>query len=162
MHKTIEEMEESDFEEHKKLPVHMQTEKLHNLSEEGNGFWFAITFRYYDFQSDEKDAQLVQSVTKSDVLNMYKKFIDPAFDKHSKLSVLLCSQNLPGPKSSEEAAKSFLHVLHKAGIKVNEEEYNAGCQDELPVAQVHVLTFSYFIIETSWLDIHVNTSQPVC
>ncbi|EJD07222.1 insulin-degrading enzyme [Fomitiporia mediterranea MF3/22] len=136
MRKTIEEMEESDFEEHKKSLVHMWTEKLHNLSEESDEFWSAITSGYYDFQGDQKDAQLVQNVTKSDVLTMYKKFIDPASDKRSKLSVHLRSQNPPGPKFSEEAAKSFLQVLRKAGIKVNEEEYNAECQDEPPVAQI--------------------------
>ncbi|EJD07221.1 insulin-degrading enzyme [Fomitiporia mediterranea MF3/22] len=136
MRRKIEDMQEGEFEEHKKALVHQWTEKLKNLGEESTRFWSEIQMGYYNFQRNEKDAELIKSITKQDVLNMYKTSIDPSSPLRSKISIHMRPHSPPARKFSENAANYFLEALRKAGININEEEYKSECHDEPPAVQV--------------------------
>ncbi|KAL5511367.1 STE23_2 [Sanghuangporus vaninii] len=136
MRGVIETMDDEQFEEHKKSLEQKWTEKLKNLQEEATRFWTHIDSGYLDFTRREHDAALLATVTKDDVLAMFKEFIDPASPKRSKLSVHMRPQKQPTAKLSQAAADGFLSALHGAGVFVDLEEFNSLCTDEPPVAKV--------------------------
>lgn len=129
-------MEEEVFEEHKRSLVHAWLEKLQNLGEETVQFWSPIHSGYFDFLRYERDAELVQKVTKSDIMTLFKERFDPASETRSKLSVHYRSQCPPALKVSEQAAQKCLALLKKVGAEVDEDEFNSVCEDEPLVEEV--------------------------
>ncbi|KAH8114098.1 insulin-degrading enzyme [Phellopilus nigrolimitatus] len=129
-------MDDTQFEEQKKGLIHEWTEKLKNLNEETARFWSRIASGYLDFSRHERDAALLEKVTKADVLAMFKEFIDPASPNRSKLSIHMRPKNPPARKLSLAAAEAFLVALRSAGVTVDDEAFSAQTADEPPVAAV--------------------------
>lgn len=136
MRGVLENMDSAGFEEHKKGLVQKWTEKLKNMNEETSRFWSHVESGYLDFARREHDTALLSSITKEDVLAMFKEFIDPISTTRSKLSVHMRPQKTPAIKLSSQAAQSFLASLRNASVIVDEDEYNSLCADEPPAATV--------------------------
>ncbi|KAH8117077.1 insulin-degrading enzyme [Phellopilus nigrolimitatus] len=129
-------MDDAQFEEQKKGLVHKWTEKLKNMNDETMRFWNHVESGYLDFSRREKDAALLEKVTKADVLALFKEFIDPASPNRSKLSIHMRPKNPPARKLSLAAAEAFLVSLRSAGVTVDDEAFSAQTADEPPVAAV--------------------------
>lgn len=107
-----------------------------------------LTFRA--LLTGERDAILLQTVTKDEVLAMFAKYIDPASSTRSKLSVHLRSQKPTARKFSLPAAQAFLVLLRTHNVPIDEEKYLALSASEPPIAAV----------KAHWTDVLVNGKDP--
>ncbi|EJD02250.1 uncharacterized protein FOMMEDRAFT_109506 [Fomitiporia mediterranea MF3/22] len=134
----LETMDDALFQEHKRSLVQQWTEKLKNLAGETTRFWTHIESGYLDFTRLERDAELITSVTKDEVVSMFKEFVDPTSPNRSKLSIHMRPQRPPVVKLSQQAADDFLATLRRANFFVNPEEYNSVTGHEPPAEKVRV------------------------
>ncbi|KAL5492063.1 STE23_1 [Sanghuangporus weigelae] len=134
MREVLEKMPEQEFEEHKAALIHELTENLKNILEETSRFWATIRSGYFNFYRRDRDAELLKSINKDDVVKVFKMFLDPASPSRSKLSVHMRTQNPSAPKLSDRAVEKFFAALQKAGVEIEEEEFASLCE-ELPIAQ---------------------------
>lgn len=88
----LETMTDEEFEGHKRSIINKRLEKLKNLGSETNRFWTHIGSEYFDFLQHETDAAYVRKLTKPDVVEFYKQFIDPQSPSRAKLSIHLNAQ----------------------------------------------------------------------
>ncbi|KAI1128510.1 peptidase M16 inactive domain-containing protein [Nemania abortiva] len=100
----LQEMTDANFESHKRSVVVKRLEKLKNLDSETNRHWAQISNEYYDFEGARRDAARVEKLTKDEMIEFYKTFIDPTSPKRAKLVVQLIAQGTSS-KSKETAAK---------------------------------------------------------
>ena len=136
MRGVMESMDASEFEKHKKGLTVKWLEKLENLSQESLRFWSHISSGYLDFVRRERDAALLPSITKEEVLAMFDEFIHPASTSRSKLSIHMRSRKPPVIKLGETAAQTFYTSLCNAGVTVDKDDFNAQCANEPTVASV--------------------------
>ena len=132
----LENMSPEQFEEQKRGLVRRQLEKLKKLSDESARFWSHISTGYLDFTRMERDAQRLSTITKDDVLNLFKERIDPASPTRAKFSVHMVPQLPPTPKLSASASQAFLVELRDSGFEIDDEEYNGHCSEEPTIASV--------------------------
>lgn len=100
----LEEMSDADFETHKRSLINRHLEKLKNLGAEINRFWIHIQSGYFDFLEHEYDAETVRALTKAEMIEFYRFFIDPRSpNTRAKLSVHLNAQSRAGPSDEETA-----------------------------------------------------------
>lgn len=128
----LEEMSEQDFEGHKRSVVKRRLEKVKNLSSEASRFWAHIGSEYFDFTQNETDASTVRSLSRADMVQFYKQFIEPSSPTRGKLSVHLNAQTSPHPHATslEERKSQLLLALSKqletAGVAVDTDRLNAA------------------------------------
>ena len=121
----LENMSDKDFEGHKRSVINKRLEKLKNLSSEASRFWTHIGSEYFDFVQSETDAATVRTLTKSDLIEFYRQFIDPQSPTRGKLSVHMNAQGgaQPAATSSQERKSQLILGLAKqletAGIAVD-------------------------------------------
>ncbi|KAL4939837.1 hypothetical protein BDV06DRAFT_198031 [Aspergillus oleicola] len=108
--KTLETMSEDEFEGHKRSVINKRLEKLKNLGSETSRFWSHIGSEDFDFAQNETDAARVRALAKSDILDFYKRMIDPVSSTRGKLSIHLRAQ--AGAQSAE--SKEQETALEKA------------------------------------------------
>ncbi|KAL1868234.1 hypothetical protein VTK73DRAFT_3761 [Phialemonium thermophilum] len=89
---TLENMEESEFEKHKRSLIVKRLEKPKYLDQETNRHWGQIHSEYYDFESAQQDAAHIKLLTKADMIEFFKRYIDPKSPSRSKLAVYLVAQ----------------------------------------------------------------------
>lgn len=78
-------MSEEAFDNFKSTLVDKKLIKLKNLSEESTKFWNLITDGYYDFKINDKLIEQIQNITKSEFMNFFTEFINPATAKSNKI-----------------------------------------------------------------------------
>ncbi|GBB86466.1 hypothetical protein RclHR1_01290010 [Rhizophagus clarus] len=91
---TIEDMSEEEYQTRIQSLISKKLEKPKNLSQETNRHWGQIELGFYDFEQNEKDVEVIRKVSKHDLLEFYKTFINPDSPRYKKLSVHLRSQKL--------------------------------------------------------------------
>jgi insulysin len=81
---------------------------------------------------DEKDAALLRTITKSDVLDLFMSKVHPSSQTRSRLSVQLVSQK-PRPKRvSSAAAQAFEFLLQQAFPDLDEKAWRNSVEGEIP------------------------------
>ncbi|KAJ8107438.1 hypothetical protein ONZ43_g6733 [Nemania bipapillata] len=85
-------MTDTSFESHKRSVVVKRLEKLKNLDQETGRHWAQISNEYYDFEAAQHDAAHVEKLTKAEMIDFYKTFIDPSSPSRAKLVVQLIAQ----------------------------------------------------------------------
>ena len=81
---------------------------------------------------DEKDAELLPTITKGDMLELFLKQVHPSSPTRSKLSVHLVSKK-PRPKRVSAAAAEAFEVLVRGGLpEVNEKAWRSSVDEEDP------------------------------
>lgn len=99
---TLQDMSDEEFEGHKRSVINRRLEKLKNLGAETNRFWTHIGSEYFDFVQHEVDAATVRSLTREDMLEFYRRYIDPASESRAKVGVHLNAQTPNGKKREEQ------------------------------------------------------------
>ena len=128
----LEEMSDRDFEGHKRSVIKRRLEKLKNLSSEASRFWAHIGSEYFDFTQNETDAATVRTLSRADMVQFYKQFIDPGSLTRGKLAVHLNAQTSPHPHATgvEERKSQLVLALAKqletAGIAVDASRLSAA------------------------------------
>lgn len=121
----LEKMDGEEFEGHKQSVINKRLEKVKNLMSETARFWMHVSSEYYDFLQHETDAAALKTLTKSDMVDFYKQYIDPSSSTRGKLSIYLTAQagaHVDGGLSPEQKSQ-FVSGLGKlvedAGVKVD-------------------------------------------
>ncbi|RKF74782.1 putative zinc protease mug138 [Golovinomyces cichoracearum] len=103
--KTLENMDEADFENHKRSLITKRLEKSKNLNQESSRLWAHIESEYFDFEFAEKDAAEIRLLTKANMIEFFKHFIDPYSPQRSKLVVYLEAQTSVMESSTSNSGK---------------------------------------------------------
>ncbi|PLB35174.1 a-pheromone processing metallopeptidase Ste23 [Aspergillus candidus] len=113
----LEDMSEDEFEGYKRSLINKRLEKLKNLSSETSRFWNHIGSEYFDFVQNENDAANVRVLTKSDLIEFYRQYADPASPTRAKLAIHLNAQG--GTKASPQEKKAKLVSLLGSQLEVD-------------------------------------------
>lgn len=124
--KTLEEMGDSEFEGHKKSVINRRLEKVKNLMAETSRYWMHVTSEIYDFFQHETDAAYLKNLTRADMLDFYKQYIDPSSRSRGKLSIYLTAQagaHVNGAGAAERKSQLLPvlgNLVKDAGLAVDE------------------------------------------
>lgn len=108
--KTLEEMSSADFDGHKRSLINKRLEKPKNLGQETARQWAQISNEYYDFEQHQRDANLIRTLTKEDMLDFYKTFFLPTSKSRARLSVHLHA------RGADEREAKVIAALNEAGV----------------------------------------------
>lgn len=141
MQETLQAMTDSEFHEHKHGLEKKWSEDPKNLKEETNKFWYQIDSGYLDFYRrksisliflswtiiyvalGQRNVEILQNLTKDDVITLFKNRVHHASSSRTKLSVHLKAQK-PRPKRISEAAlTAFAESLEKKGVTADQSKW---------------------------------------
>ncbi|KAG5647302.1 hypothetical protein DXG03_000839 [Asterophora parasitica] len=135
MKSTIENMTEDEFTEQKNGLEKKWTEQEKNLADETSRFISHINTGHWDFLRKEKDAALLKTVTKDDILKLFLSHVHPSSATRSKLSIQMIAQK-PRPRTvSAAASQAFVALLREASVEVDEAVWKQSLgSDGTPLA----------------------------
>jgi len=113
----LEGMSVDEFERHRASLVHKKLEKVKNLAAEANRFWLSIHSGYYDFEHRERDAAMLKTLTKADVLSLMQTYIHPSSSARAKCVTYIQAQGTGAttPLSAEALAGVLDFVEARSG-----------------------------------------------
>ncbi|TBU42064.1 Metalloenzyme, LuxS/M16 peptidase-like protein [Dichomitus squalens] len=123
MREKIASMSDEEFSEHKVALQKQWREAPKNLTEELNRYWPQIEWGYLDFYRRDLDSELIEGVTKEEVLSLFRSAIDPSSTERAKLSVHLKSQKPRPAKISVAAMEAFARKVAEKGYTVDEQAW---------------------------------------
>ncbi|KAH9945848.1 Metalloenzyme, LuxS/M16 peptidase-like protein [Epithele typhae] len=109
--------------EHKTSLQKQWREAPKNLNEEMNRYWNHIEYGFLDFHRRFIEADLIEGVTKEEVLELFSSHVDPSSKERSKLSIHLKSQKPRPPKISIAAMEAFAQKVAEKGYTVEEQAW---------------------------------------
>ncbi|KAH8673592.1 peptidase M16 inactive domain-containing protein [Xylariales sp. PMI_506] len=123
----ISDMNDSDFENHKRSVIIKRLEKLKNLDDETERHWLQISSEYYDFETSQEDAAQVKKLTKPDMIEFYNTYIVSSSPVRAKMCVYLVAQG-ESEKSNDTPTVDTVPevVLEKPVLIENVRDYRAG------------------------------------
>ncbi|KAM5532097.1 hypothetical protein V8D89_014261 [Ganoderma adspersum] len=123
MHEKIVAMGDEEFAEHRTALQKQWREAPKNLTEEMNRYWAQIEWGYLDFYRRDIDSELIEGVTKDEVLALFRSAIDPSSSERAKISVHLKSQKPRPAKVSVAAMEAFAQKVAEKGYSVDEQAW---------------------------------------
>ncbi|KAI9740448.1 MAG: hypothetical protein M1834_005028 [Cirrosporium novae-zelandiae] len=121
----LNDLKEEDFERYKHSLITRKLEKIKNLDQEFDRMWNAITNERFNFQQHEQDAETIKILTKADIIDFYKQYIDPRSETRAKLAVHMYAQTDSSDKSAYiiGAIEESLKLL---GVTVKSAKFKTG------------------------------------
>lgn len=116
MRSKLEEMTVEELEEHKTSLRKKWLEVVKNLSEESSRFQAHVTSGQWDFLRRYEDAELLDSVEKADILQLFRTRIDPLSSVRAKASVHMVAQKPRTRRVSWAASQAFEEKLRSGGF----------------------------------------------
>ncbi|KXN92195.1 Insulin-degrading enzyme [Leucoagaricus sp. SymC.cos] len=132
MRSKLEEMSEEELEEHKTSLKKKWLEVQKNLAEESSRFQAHVTSGHWDFLRRYEDAELLPSINKDEVLQLFRTHIDPLSPTRAKLSVHMVSKKSRVRRVTEVASQSFERKLRSAGVETSGIDWKQQFSDGLP------------------------------
>ncbi|KAK9241369.1 Metalloenzyme, LuxS/M16 peptidase-like protein [Lipomyces kononenkoae] len=106
--KVIKDMSDEEYQKHVRSLVLKRKEKLKNLGEETARYWNQIENGYYDFTRNDEEAEILSTIGKDEVLDLFYTYIHPSSSTRSKIVVHLQSQCPPPLPTLADVLKSKL------------------------------------------------------
>ncbi|KAI0310642.1 Metalloenzyme, LuxS/M16 peptidase-like protein [Amylostereum chailletii] len=123
MRGVVGDMDEETFKQEKDSLQNKWREAPKNISEELSRFWGHVDSGYLDFERRRKDAELLDTITKEDVLSLFMSKVHPSSTIRSKLSIHLVSQKPRPGHVSVAAAEAFAKVVKDAGVVIDDAKW---------------------------------------
>ncbi|KAI0780630.1 insulin-degrading enzyme [Trametes elegans] len=123
MDEKLQTMSAEEFQEHKAALQKRWREAPKNLGEEVTRYWSHIEHGYLDFHRRDNDADLLENVTKDDILALFRAHADPSSSVRAKLSVHAKSQKPLPAKISVAAMEAFANKVAERGYTVDEQAW---------------------------------------
>ncbi|KAI0362448.1 insulin-degrading enzyme [Trametes cingulata] len=123
MDEKLQSMPSEEFQEHKVALQKRWREAPKNLGEEVNRYWGHIEHGYLDFHRRDDDADLLENITKDEVLAVFRSHAEPSSSARSKLSVHVKSQKPRPAKISLPAMEAFAKKVAEKGYSVDEQAW---------------------------------------
>ncbi|KAL9025425.1 MAG: hypothetical protein Q9196_005751 [Gyalolechia fulgens] len=126
----LESMDHNEFEGHKQSLISKRLEKVKNLDQESERFWNHIRGEYFNFVQNETDVANLKPLSKQDMIDFFKQYIDPVSPSRAKLSVHMIAQSSPkalaGNMSAAEQKEKLVAMLGKyltsVGVNTDTED----------------------------------------
>ncbi|CDO73578.1 hypothetical protein BN946_scf185014.g48 [Trametes cinnabarina] len=123
MDEKLQTMSEEEFQEHRTALQKRWREAPKNLGEEVNRYWGHIEQGYLDFYRRDNDANLLDNITREDILALFRSHAEPSSDVRAKLSIHVKSQKPRPAKISVAAMEAFAKKVAESGYTVNEQAW---------------------------------------
>ena len=135
--RSLEKMDAEQFESHKRSLINKKLEKVKNLDQESSRFWHHIGSDEYDFLQKEIEVEHLKPLTKAEMMEFFKQYIDPTSPGRAKLSVHMVAQTSPkeaaGNVTPEEQTEKVTTAIGKyltmMGIDVEIEKLSTRLED---------------------------------
>ena len=122
---TLKEMSDKEFEEHRIGIINKRLEKLRNLSQESGRLWHHVVSEVFDFELVYRDVEILETLTKDDVLELYAKRFSPSSAERSTFATQLVAQSSPADiaakttdaEKCEKLADQVLALLSQMGLQ---------------------------------------------
>ncbi|OAX85065.1 hypothetical protein ACJ72_00566 [Emergomyces africanus] len=151
---TLDTMTDEEFEGHKRSLINKRLEKLKNLSSETARYWSHIGSEYFDFTQHEADAEAVAALTKADMVEFYRQYIDPQSPTRAKLSVHMNAQS--------EAQSKVSHSASASSAAVTDDELKANLIKQLSSSlSSSSIKFDSEKFKASFADVNLKTGGDV-
>lgn len=82
------------------------------------------------FVLDEKDASLLKTIVKDDVLSLFMTHVHPDSKTRTKLSIHMVSQNIRPKKVSIAASQAFEALVHEAFPDIDEKAWKTSVESD--------------------------------
>jgi len=128
----LETMPDAEFSSHRSGLEKKWLEADKNLREEVLRYCGQLNSGHWDFLRNEKDAALIRTITKSDVLDLFMSKVHPSSQTRSKLSVQMVSQKSRPKRVSCAAAQGFEVLLRQAFPDIDEKAWRNAVEEENP------------------------------
>ncbi|PIA59677.1 hypothetical protein AQUCO_00400519v1 [Aquilegia coerulea] len=94
--KLLDELDNESFENYRNGLIAKKLEKDPSLSYETNHLWGQIVDKRYMFDMSEKEAEVLKSICKNDVMDLYNTYLKPTSSKRRRLAVHVwgCNTNM--------------------------------------------------------------------
>ena len=131
--RSLEQMATEEFESHKRSLINKKLEKVKFLDQESNRFWHHIGSDEYDFLQKEHEVECLKPLSKADMLEFFKYYIDPTSPARAKLAVHMVAQSSPkeaaGNVTPQEQKEKVINAIGKyltmMGVDVDIENLSA-------------------------------------
>ena len=131
--KTLADMPADEFESHKKSLINKRLEKVKNLEQEANRYWYHIGSDEYDFRQKEIEVEYVRPLTKTQMIEFFNHYISPSSPHRAKLSVHMVAQatpkdvapDMPPDEQKKAFVKTVGEYLTMAGIGIDQDKLTA-------------------------------------
>lgn len=120
---TLESMTEEEFAEHKHGLEKNWTEDPKNLREETNRYWIQIDTGYLDFYRRQINVKELHTITKEDLIALFKRRVHHSSPERAKVAVHLKAQKPRPKRMSEAAASAFAHSVEQTGVLVDHAKW---------------------------------------
>jgi len=120
MKEKLEGMDDTEFTEQKKGLEKKWREGLKNMMEETRKYWDYVESGLLDFYRRDNDANLLEEITKEDVLSLFLSKVHPSSTTRAKFSVHLCSQKPRQKKVSSAALEELTKHMRAEGLIIVE------------------------------------------
>ncbi|KAI0076466.1 insulin-degrading enzyme [Panus rudis PR-1116 ss-1] len=117
MKEKLETLSDEEFRDQKQGLEKKWKEKFKNLSEETNTYWQHVDTGYLDFMRREINAEVLQTISKDDVVRLFNTHVHPSSPTRAKLSIHMKSQKPRPKKLSTAALDAFSEYLTKKGVE---------------------------------------------
>ncbi|KAJ3510226.1 hypothetical protein NLJ89_g4805 [Agrocybe chaxingu] len=128
----LEEMSDEEFNSQKAGLEKKWVEADKNLAEEVAKYVVHINSGHWDFLRNEKDANLLTTITKDDVLRLFLSNVHPSSATRSKLSVHMISQKPRLKRVSSAAAQAFEVLVHQSFPDIEAMAWRSAIEGEIP------------------------------
>ncbi|KAJ4719217.1 Insulin-degrading enzyme [Melia azedarach] len=122
----LEGLNDETFENYKNGLLAKLLEKDPSLTYESNRFWNQIIDKRYMFDQSQKEAEVLKSINKIDVINWYKTYLQQSSPKCRRLAVRVwgCNTDI---KEAETYPKSVQVIEDLTAFKLSSEFYPSLC-----------------------------------
>ncbi|KAJ8100603.1 Metalloenzyme, LuxS/M16 peptidase-like protein [Lipomyces tetrasporus] len=159
--KLIKDMSDEDYEKHVKSLVLKRKEKLKNLGEEVARYWNQIENGYYDFSRYDEEAEILPTIGKDDVLDLFYTFVHPSSRSRSKAVVHLQSQCPPPLPTLSDALKSKLGEFAKLNNLSAEDLISEDQLTELSTRDDPLTALMEFFTERNMTDLWESQAKDI-
>ncbi|KAK9447853.1 Metalloenzyme, LuxS/M16 peptidase-like protein [Limtongia smithiae] len=137
----LRDMPDETYSGHVKSLVDKKKEKLKNLTEETFRYWSHIQTGYYDFFRIDEEVQLLPTIKKEEVLELFETYVDPAAAHRSVALVQLQSQCAPPLPTLASALQSALPEFWKQAGLPTDKLPDAATIAELAATETPLAAF---------------------
>ncbi|USW51351.1 Putative peptidase M16, metalloenzyme, LuxS/M16 peptidase, peptidase M16, middle/third [Septoria linicola] len=127
---TLVNMSDTDFEEHRVGIINKRLEKLKNLNQESGRLWHHVLSEVFDFELVYRDVEVLETLSKDDVLEFYKTKFSPSSDVRSTFAVQLVAQSsaediaakTTDMEKCEKLADGLIALFAQMGLQAEAED----------------------------------------
>lgn len=118
----LEDMSDEEFNRYVSSLIAKRQEKHQNVGEEADLYFSQLQSGFYHFLTKFEDVEILKTITKKEVIELYNTFISPNSDTRSCFILNLEAQKVPEVTMDKLLGSVFANLAHKHEIDVDPSE----------------------------------------